>query len=259
MKCEAVWYEAMDAHRREATRRSIPTRRPTSSEMVALVAELVDRGGAYETTDGVYLSVETRRGLRAARPPVARRDARRRRRSRRRRRGEAITGRLRALEEGQAGRAVVGLAVGPGRPGWHTECVVMSLDLLGDGFDIHGGGQDLAFPHHENERAQAVALGKRFARHWVHNGFVEVGGEKMSKSLGNFTNLLDLIDDGRPARVPAARAAVALPLAGRGQPRHDRSRRAFAGRARRVRAPGGRRSARDGIPPTTRRWIASER
>jgi cysteinyl-tRNA synthetase len=74
----------------------------------------------------------------------------------------------------------------------------MSLDLLGDGFDIHAGGQDLAFPHHENERAQAVVTGHRFARHWVHNGFVEVGGEKMSKSLGNFTNLLDLIDDADP-------------------------------------------------------------
>ncbi|MDZ7732271.1 MAG: cysteine--tRNA ligase [Acidimicrobiia bacterium] len=71
---------------------------------------------------------------------------------------------------------------GPGRPGWHTECVVMSLGLLGEGFDLHGGGQDLRFPHHENERAQAVALGKTFARHWMHNGFVEVGGEKMSKS-----------------------------------------------------------------------------
>ena len=83
---------------------------------------------------------------------------------------------------------------GHGPPGWHTECVVMSLDLLGDGFDIHGGGIDLAFPHHENERAQAVALGRPFARHWLHNGFVEVDGEKMSKSLGNFTTLLDLIE-----------------------------------------------------------------
>ncbi len=87
---------------------------------------------------------------------------------------------------------------GRGRPGWHTECVVMSLDLLGEGFDIHGGGQDLAFPHHENERAQAAAAGRPFAAHWVHNGFVEVGGEKMSKSLGNFTTLVDLIESTDP-------------------------------------------------------------
>jgi cysteinyl-tRNA synthetase len=84
---------------------------------------------------------------------------------------------------------------GAGRPGWHSECVVMSLELLGDGFDLHCGGADLRFPHHENERAQAVALGRPFARHWMHNGFVvDVEGEKMSKSLGNVTNLLDLLD-----------------------------------------------------------------
>jgi cysteinyl-tRNA synthetase len=71
----------------------------------------------------------------------------------------------------------------------------MSLGILGEDFDLHCGGQDLRFPHHENERAQAVALGRRFARHWMHNGFVvDVEGEKMSKSLGNVANLLDLID-----------------------------------------------------------------
>ncbi len=82
---------------------------------------------------------------------------------------------------------------GPGRPGWHTECVVMSLDLLGEGFDLHGGGQDLKFPHHENERAQAVADGKVFAQHWMHHGWVVVEGTKMSKSLGNFSTLPDLL------------------------------------------------------------------
>src|SRR5262245_14934630 len=81
------------------------------------------------------------------------------------------------------------------RPGWHSECVVMSLGLLGEGFDLHTGGQDLKFPHHENERAQAVALGRRFANHWMHHAFViDAEGEKLSKSLGNFTNLLDLVD-----------------------------------------------------------------
>jgi len=84
---------------------------------------------------------------------------------------------------------------GEGRPGWHSECVVMSLELLGEGFDLHCGGADLRFPHHENERAQAVALGKDFAHHWMHNGFVvDTEGEKMSKSLGNVTNLPDLLD-----------------------------------------------------------------
>ena len=79
---------------------------------------------------------------------------------------------------------------GDGRPGWHTECVVMSLDLLGEGFDLHLGGLDLVFPHHENERAQAVADGKVFARRWAHNGMVvDERGEKMSKSVGNITSL----------------------------------------------------------------------
>ncbi len=87
---------------------------------------------------------------------------------------------------------------GPGRPGWHIECVAMSLDILGEGFDIHGGGDDLAFPHHENERAEAVGAGKRFARNWVHNAMVNVDGEKMSKSLGNFTTLAALLDNYDP-------------------------------------------------------------
>ncbi len=87
---------------------------------------------------------------------------------------------------------------GPGRPGWHIECVAMSLDILGEAFDIHGGGDDLAFPHHENERAEAVGAGKTFARYWVHNAMVNVDGEKMSKSLGNFTTLGELLDNYDP-------------------------------------------------------------
>jgi cysteinyl-tRNA synthetase len=193
VECEALWYEGMDA---------IGVKRPTVDphatayveEMVALVEELIDRGRAYVTSDGVYLSVETVEGY-----------------------GLLAHQSLEDMRAGGGERSLVGeekrspadfvlwkLAKpgepswaspwGPGRPGWHTECVVMSLDLLGEGFDLHGGGMDLAFPHHENERAQAVALGRRFASHWAHNGFVEVGGEKMSKSLGNFTNLLDLTE-----------------------------------------------------------------
>ena len=83
---------------------------------------------------------------------------------------------------------------GPGRPGWHLECSVMSNRYLGTSFDIHGGGRDLLFPHHENERAQSIgANGGSFARNWVHNGFVTVESEKMSKSLGNFLTIRDAL------------------------------------------------------------------
>jgi cysteinyl-tRNA synthetase len=82
---------------------------------------------------------------------------------------------------------------GRGRPGWHIECSAMSKVHLGDTFDIHGGGRDLIFPHHENELAQSVCANQaRFANYWVHNGFVTVNGEKMSKSLGNFLTIRDL-------------------------------------------------------------------
>ena len=75
---------------------------------------------------------------------------------------------------------------GPGRPGWHIECSAMAMKYLGETFDIHGGGEDLIFPHHENEIAQSeAATGKPFARYWLHNGLVNLGAEKMSKSLGN--------------------------------------------------------------------------
>lgn len=91
---------------------------------------------------------------------------------------------------------------GPGRPGWHIECSTMALKYLGPGFDIHGGGADLIFPHHENEIAQAEALtGKPFARFWLHNGFITVNQEKMSKSRGNFFLLRDILESFRPQAV----------------------------------------------------------
>jgi cysteinyl-tRNA synthetase len=83
---------------------------------------------------------------------------------------------------------------GHGRPGWHIECSAMSMDLLGEHFDIHGGGMDLKFPHHENEIAQSCgATGKPLASYWLHNGFVNVDSEKMSKSLGNFFTLREVL------------------------------------------------------------------
>jgi cysteinyl-tRNA synthetase len=84
--------------------------------------------------------------------------------------------------------------IGPGRPGWHIECSTMSMEYLGDTFDLHAGGEDLMFPHHENEIAQSESLtGKTFARHWMHVRFLLVEGQKMSKSLGNFYTLRDLV------------------------------------------------------------------
>lgn len=84
---------------------------------------------------------------------------------------------------------------GPGRPGWHIECSAMSMKHLGQTFDIHGGGMDLIFPHHENEIAQSCgATGKEFAHYWVHNGFVQINHEKMSKSLGNFFTIREIFE-----------------------------------------------------------------
>jgi len=165
-------------------------------DMVSLVADLLRRGVAYRTSNGVYLDVEKidGYGLLAHQPLDSLRAGAR-------------------VEVDEQKRSPLDFALwkaarpnepqweapfGAGRPGWHTECVVMSLDLLGDDFDLHGGAVDLIFPHHENERAQAVAQHRPFARHWVHNGWVMVGAEKMSKSLGNFTTIADLLGRADP-------------------------------------------------------------
>jgi cysteinyl-tRNA synthetase len=84
---------------------------------------------------------------------------------------------------------------GKGRPGWHIECSVMSLDILGDEFDIHGGGIDLIFPHHENEIAQSEAAGKKFAKYWIHHGLLTINTQKMSKSLGNFIEIRSVLKE----------------------------------------------------------------
>jgi cysteinyl-tRNA synthetase len=187
---EKAWYDAVD---RLGVKR--PTHDPHATayveQMVSWVEGLVDGGVAYETSDGVYLSVATvpDYGLLAGQSLDSLRAG-----ARVEVNEEKGSARDFALwKKVKPGEPSWPSPWGPGRPGWHTECVVMALDLLGDGFDLHGGGQDLAFPHHENERAQAVAAGREFARRWAHNGFVEVGGEKMSKSLGNFTTLTDLL------------------------------------------------------------------
>jgi cysteinyl-tRNA synthetase len=210
---EEQWWAAMDA---------MGVLRPTEAphatdyveEMVDLVSALVDRGVAYEVDDGVYLACDAVHGygllahqdieaLRAgAGARIAHADEKR----------SPVDFAL--WKKAKPGEPTWPSPFGPGRPGWHTECVVMSLALLGDGFDLHGGGLDLVFPHHENERAQAVALGRPFARTWVHNGLVMVGGEKMSKSLGNVTDLAEVLagSDPRAYRLLSLRAHYRSPL-----------------------------------------------
>jgi cysteinyl-tRNA synthetase len=208
---EEVWWEAVDALG-VLRPDEVPHATAYVGRMVAVIGELVSRGVAYETSDGVYLSVADvpGYGLLAHQPLESLRSGAR---------VEALEEKRSPLDfvlwkKAKPGEPTWESPWGPGRPGWHTECVVMSLDLLGDGFDLHGGGLDLIFPHHENERAQAVALGRDFAHHWVHNGWVTMDGEKMSKSLGNFTSLDDLLarSDARAYRLLVLRSHYRSPI-----------------------------------------------
>ena len=101
---------------------------------------------------------------------------------------------------------------GNGRPGWHIECSAMSTCCLGNHFDIHGGGSDLTFPHHENEIAQSEAsTGEQYVNYWMHVGFINVDGEKMSKSLGNFFTIRDVMDKFHPEVIRYFHCVFALP------------------------------------------------
>jgi cysteinyl-tRNA synthetase len=208
---EAEWWAAMDAL--GALR---PARAPHATEfidrMVQIVGALLETGHAYATSDGVYLDTSSvpDYGLLAGQPLDSLRAGAR---------VESIDEKRSPLDfaiwkAAKPGEPWWPAPFGDGRPGWHTECVAMSLDLLGEGFDLHCGGQDLRFPHHENERAQAVALSKEFARHWAHHGWVEVEGVKMSKSLRNFTSLTDLLShvDPRAYRMLVLRAHYRAPI-----------------------------------------------
>jgi cysteinyl-tRNA synthetase len=168
------------------------------AEMQELIARLLERGAAYVTDSGVYFAVESFPGYGALSH---------------RRLDDLLESAGARVEVDETKRSPVDFALwkaakpgepawdspwGDGRPGWHIECSAMSVGLLGEGFDIHGGGDDLVFPHHENERAQSEGAGLGFARHWLHNAMVVVSGEKMSKSLGNFTTLSEVLDTHDP-------------------------------------------------------------
>ena len=182
-----------------------PTYEPRATasipEMQEIIARLVDRGHAYPAGDGsgdVYfdtgswdaygaLTRQRREDMveAADADPRGKRDAR----------DFAL---WKGAKAGEPATASWDSPWGPGRPGWHIECSAMSRRYLGPAFDIHGGGLDLRFPHHENELAQSTAAGDAFASYWLHNGLVSVEGQKMSKSLGNSVFAADFLAAARP-------------------------------------------------------------
>jgi len=177
-----------------------PTKEPRATQhipaMIAMIERLIESGHAYAAENHVLFAV----GTKADYGKLSRRD-----------RDEMIAGaRVEVApykkdpadfvlwKPSAAGQPGWDSPWGRGRPGWHLECSVMSEAFLGETFDIHGGGLDLVFPHHENEIAQSECAhgGKQFVRFWLHNGYVTVEGEKMSKSLGNFFTVRQLLEEG---------------------------------------------------------------
>ena len=162
-------------------------------EIITIVQGLIDKGFAYETDGSVYFIVDKFPQY----GKLSKRD-----------KEEMVAGARVEVDErknnpldfalwkrSKNGEPFWDSPWGPGRPGWHIECTAMSIKHLGESFDIHGGGADLLFPHHENEIAQSEAYtGKPFAKYWVHNGFITIDKEKMSKSLGNFFTIKEVLD-----------------------------------------------------------------
>jgi cysteinyl-tRNA synthetase len=189
-----------------------PTYEPRATASIAqmheLIAQLIERGHAYAADGDVYFDVRswqnygalTRQSLDAMEP-----DADADLRGKRNPQDFAL---WKAAKPGEPADAGWDSPWGTGRPGWHIECSAMSRRYLGPEFDIHGGGLDLRFPHHENELAQSTAAGDAFARYWVHNGLVTVDGQKMSKSLGNFVLAEDVLRERDPLVVRYALASA---------------------------------------------------
>lgn len=178
-----------------------PDREPRATdhiaEIVDLIARLVAKGHAYQAGGDVYFDVDSL----ATYGRLSKQQTAEMRHGARISPGEEKADPLDfALWKGaKPGEPFWDSPWGPGRPGWHIECSAMSLKYLGPGFDIHGGGRDLIFPHHENELAQAEgALGGEFARFWMHNGMLNTREEKMSKSIGNIFLLREALKEFRP-------------------------------------------------------------
>ncbi|MBU4466162.1 MAG: cysteine--tRNA ligase [Actinobacteria bacterium] len=189
-----------------------PTYEPRATasipQMQELIARLIEEGHAYAAAGDVYFDVRswpaygelTNQSADAMEPAV---DA-----DPRGKRDPRDFALWKSAKADEPTSAVWESPWGAGRPGWHIECSAMSRRYLGPEFDIHGGGLDLRFPHHENELAQSAAAGDAFARYWVHNGLVTVGDQKMSKSLGNFLLAEDVLAERDPLVVRYALAAA---------------------------------------------------
>jgi cysteinyl-tRNA synthetase len=180
-------------------------------EIVALIAELVERGYAYPSSGDVYFEVSKypaygRLSHRNLRDLEAGASERVDEVEQQRKRHAADFALWKGAKPGEPSWPS---PWGPGRPGWHIECSAMSMKELGPTLDLHGGGLDLVFPHHENEIAQSeCATGCVYSHHWMHNGFVQVNREKMSKSLGNFFRLREAFDKVEPEAVRYSLLAV---------------------------------------------------
>jgi len=196
-KAEEVSKKYLDAYHRDMKLLGIgnPDKEPKATEyipkMIQFIGLLIEKKAAYESGGDVYFDIKKARGygkLSNQNPDKMETGAR--------------------IAPGENKKDPLDFALwkkakegepswespwGMGRPGWHIECSVMSSDILGDEFDIHGGGVDLIFPHHENEIAQSEGAGKKFARYWIHNGLLTINSEKMAKSLGNFISIRDFI------------------------------------------------------------------
>ncbi|MDZ7664491.1 MAG: cysteine--tRNA ligase [Desulfotignum sp.] len=197
--CAAITEKYIDEFHNEMDALNVlrPTMAPKATEhidhIIEFVEKLIEKGKAYAVDDGnVYFSIDAfeNYGRLSGRNPEDMRAGARIAVDEKKKNPLDFT----LWKPAKPGEPYWESPWGNGRPGWHIECSAMSHEYLGEGFDIHGGGKDLIFPHHENEIAQSEALfGTQFVKYWIHNGFVDINNEKMSKSLGNFTMIKDVL------------------------------------------------------------------
>lgn len=199
VSCEAITTKYIDAYYEDMAKLGVrrawkePKATESMADIIALIDKLVKKGVAYQVDGDVYFQIEKY-------PAYGRLSKRRLEDLEAGARVEVDERKRHPMDfalwkSSKAGEPSWPSPWSTGRPGWHIECSAMSMRYLGETFDIHGGGMDLIFPHHENEIAQSSgATGKEFARYWVHNGFVQINQEKMSKSLGNFFMIREIFE-----------------------------------------------------------------